>query len=199
MTVPNINDVIEITMEGEFDSTEDVQNVFQMICGSTTIATQAEWQTDLNTIVNALLNIMKGYASIITWWRSYRVRNLTQGTPTEQYYLSPAVQGILTGDSLASGVCALWVFRTNIPGVTLRKFLGPPTENVNDAGGKWSSSFLATGAADLATMMAGFTAAKSQWWYGHYHVPTASPAFPTSAFMPSEPAYQRRRRRGRGS
>ena len=199
MTLPALNDVVEITIEAEFDDTEDVVNVYQFKNVGAAYTTEALWQDDLKTLVEALVDILKGYASIYTVWRRYRARNLTQDTPSEQFELDTATAGVIAGNSLPAGSAVLLAFRTQQPKVVLKKFHGVAAEALSDADAKWSSSTLATGVTDIATMISVFTLYASSWRYGHYHTPTAQFLYPTSGYINAEPAYQRRRRRGTGS
>lgn len=199
MTIPVTGDIVEVAVEAEWDGTEDVVHVYQFKMGAGTLATQATWENELAVLVNALITIAKGYAQLLTVYRRYRARNITQQTPTEHFELGTPVTGSVAGDTLASGTAFLFVFRTGKPRTTLRKFFGVPSKNDLDNDGRWAIGRLVVAAADIATMIAPFSTASTTWQYGHWDALTSTFWAPNSGYAPADPAYQRRRRAGRGS
>ncbi len=199
MAVPNLDDKIEVAVVGEFDGTEEVVNVFQFNVDSVVGLTAGNYLDNFKELVEAILDIMDGLVTAYTIWRRFRVKNKTQDTATEYVELDAAHPGTVAGESLPSGVALLSVFRTTAPKIVLRKYVGVPGETMNEYDGQWTTAAL-VGAANFVTLMlAQIVTTESAFTYGHWSPDTLSWYEPSSGYINTEPAYQRRRRRGTGT
>jgi hypothetical protein len=125
--------------------------------------------------------------------------NVTQALTFGAFAWQSELQGASEVGSTAPGVCLFAWARTLVPRVQIRKYLGIFTENSVSAG-KWSagSRLGAQGAMDIH--ITPYSAGPALTLQGvAYNRALDTHTLPLSATTSSEPAYQRRRRRGRGS
>lgn len=199
MAIPSLDDVLEIAIVGEFDGTEEVVNVMQFQVEQTSVTTEANLVISLLELVEALLDVWEEMATAVQIWKRFRWRNLTTSGPSQTVELAADHPGVIAGDSEPPGVAGLLGFYTSESGVVLRKFLGPSAQSLMTSDGEFSGSAIGYGAAILALMVDPIVVYQSTYRYGHTSGITLAWLTPTSGYMSTEPAYQRRRRRGKGS
>lgn len=196
---PTVGDIIELVLEGEFDDTEDVFNVFQFQVTQNGWTDEDDYFEDLKELAEALINVIKVVSSALVVWRRLRARNKTTSSAAIQLELDAPIAGSGASNPLPPGSAYLIGFRTSESGILLRKFIGVPIEDANDSTGQWSATTigLLTDIADL--LLAEIVTNHGGFQYGHKSTKSLAWLVPTGAYVSAEPAYQRRRRRGSGS
>lgn len=199
MATINQNDVLELTLMGEFDGTEDVVNVFQFQKTSAGADDFSDVLDDFIGLVNSILNIIKALSSALLVWRRFKLRNITQGVLYGDIAISPEVSGTEGGSALPNGVAFLVTFRTDVSHVVMRKYFGGLTETDTIQPGVFTSTVIGAGADIISLLFNPITSAGRTYQYGTLSSKTGTFKVPQSATAYGEPAYQRRRRRGVGS
>lgn len=192
-------DVIEVSVQGDFDGTEDVFNVFQYKCTTGYTTDENGFAEDMKELVEAVIAIIKASVGVLTIYRRFRAQIITQVDAGRLIELDAAVPGTVVGASSPSGVCALWVFRIDKPRSSLRKYIGTISEEDVGTNGGFVSGALTRGATAIGSLMTQIVTTLDVYKYGHYDPVLEVFHKPTGGYMNGEPAYQRRRRRGAGS
>ncbi len=192
-------DVVEVSIQGDFDGTEDVFNVFQYSIATGYTTDEAGFADDLIELVTAVVTIIKELVGVATIFRRFRAQIITQVDAGRLIELDAPIPGVVVGASSPAGVCALLVFRIDKPRSSLRKYLGTISEEDVGTAGDFTSGALTEGAAAIAALMTNITTTLDTYKYGHYDPVAEIFHKPTGGYMNAEPAYQRRRRRGTGS
>lgn len=128
----DINDVIEVTAKGKFNTADDIINVYQAKItdpqGGTkaeTLSWVGEYLVAIGTPLNPLFHPTYELVELI-------VENLTQNT-----FLGQIVVGTIgtnLSEALPPQVCALVMARTPTPAIDGRKYLGPFGEDTQSQG-----------------------------------------------------------------
>lgn len=192
-------DILRVGAGLIYDGLYDVVNVFNILVETTSGLSWAaitgyvqDWLDGVYDNIKTPLNDGMGTGSI-------SVANATQVTTLGSIAWSPSWAGIESGEPTAAGVCCFGWARTYKPRVQIRKYLGVFGE-VNVAAGSWTST-VQTACRNLMTdlitrtlMVPGvnFTGVAYNRLLGTYELAS-------SVDVSAEPAYQRRRKRGRGS
>jgi len=194
-----INDVLRLSCRMLFDNTYSVVNTWTVNVDAGGPATFASWQTAIQAYTAALYTYMNSYIVNNITVDSIGVQNLTQGLVFGSMSWSGWGGGAATGDSLPLG-CALMVYgRTLVPRVQIRKYLGVIAEiesndgvftgTVRGAAENMMTYHITQQTPDTGKQVTGIA----------YNMTTLAKTYATSVASSSEVAYQRRRRRGRGS
>lgn len=192
-------EVIEAAARLEFDATEDVVNVYQMQLTSGGPVADADVLNDVVEYLEIAYTLILTLLSVLTTFRDIRVSNVTQQTVLGIVPWDTLSAGDATADALAPGVAGLVSFGTTIPRVSPRKYLGVFTEaHINASGllgGGWN-----TQAANYAAQMLGEVVVDGHGYtYGYLSPKTDNFEAAVTALFTNVPAYQRRRKQGRGS
>jgi hypothetical protein len=192
------NDVLRVDVIGDFNTANALVNAYQFRVTEGGGVAVADALTDLVALVTALLGILKALSTAETVWRRIRVSNITQDVVYGETNLASAIGGTASGDPNAPGVCALMYARTLEPRIQLRKFWGPLAEvHLNNEGIVYSSTqtVLANACALLA---ADYVGTYATYRYGLFSPKLNQWIEPVVVAYTTIPAYQRRRRQGRG-
>lgn len=198
MTV-NVGDVLEMTLRADFDGVEDVLNVFQFQYLTSAPAADADVLDDLLDLAEAIVNIIKNLSTALVVWRSIRGYNVTTDILLGVSSFASPIAGVNAGDSGVPGVCGLVTFPTNRPRVVMRKFVGVLSESIVVNAGVLGATFVDT-LVDLGEYLTQTQTVNGRAYrYGYLSPKVGSFIDPVSAVITNIPAYQRRRRQGRGS
>lgn len=192
-------DIIRIGARFDFDALYDVVNVWHLLCEATAGRTWAELTTAVQAWLNACYASLKTPLSDEMTTGDVQVANVTQATTLGTIAWSPTWSGAGSGDQTAAGVCCFTWGRTYKPRVQIRKYFGVfPETNIAD--GYWVTA-ARTGCEDAMTyaITAGAVGQFSNIQAVAYNRTLATYEKAVSVDSSAEPAYQRRRRRGRGS
>jgi hypothetical protein len=183
----------------KFDTQHSIVNVWTVNVDAGGPATFASWQTAIQNYTAALYTYMNSYLVNNLVVDSIGVQNLTQGLVFGSMSWSGWGGGAATGDSLPLG-CALLVFgRTLVPRVQIRKYLGVIGE-VEATDGVWSGTVRGAAENMMTYHITQQTPDTGKQLTGiAYNPTTLAKTYATSVSSSGEVAYQRRRRRGRGS
>lgn len=199
MDIPSNGDIIEVAVEGDFDGTEDVINIYQMEATNVTATTITEVLDDIESWVAGLMTVLRPLCNAYVMWRRFRARNLTTATSAITVELDPALAGTATGATMPPGNALLLGFRPGLKRILCKKYVGPPSHTNLDADGTWDATQLILMAALGAFLMPVKGYVKMDVQYGYLR-----PVYLTfhpfkSYYVSAEGAYQRRRRRGTGT
>jgi hypothetical protein len=183
----------------EFDGVEDVVNVFQLQHTTGVAVTDAQAVADIGQFMDDLYVILEGILTILMIAREIKIFNKTQLILLGAYPFPTFNGGLQVLPPTAPGVAILSNFATGIPRVTPRKYWGVMTETSMDTQGQWEVPTLAVIATANSLLLAEYIGVNSNWQYGYFSPKIAGFAQPNSAIVTSIPAYQRRRKQGRGS
>ena len=198
MTVQQ-NDIMQVSSRAEFGGIDDVVNGWQFQKTDPVPATDLGTVDDLIDILETLMLALQAIMTSVLIWRDLRVSNITQGTVLGVFPWDLLTSGQNNFDAVPPGCAQLWSFSTGIPRVTLRKYIGVYTEDNLDDPGVWGAGATTLGASQAALLLNPLNGAVGTYRYGFLSPKTASFVTPTGVVVTNIPAYQRRRRQGRGS
>lgn len=191
-------DVLEISPRMEFNGVEDVVNTYQFRYTDATPITDTQGINDLIGLMEAIYTLFLSTMTIIQFFRDIRVSNKTQSTVYGVFPWPTLTIGGDASDPVPPGVCVLSNFSTGVARVTPRKFWGVMCEDNIESDGTWHAGIVAIAAAASALMMNSAPSTTYNWDYGYLSSKTASFEVATGATGTDIPAYQRRRKQGRG-
>lgn len=194
-----IGGVYEVALLGRFNDAIEMRNIFhlQKVDGGT--IPQEEGLEDITEFLEAVLAIVKALQSTLMIWRGFTVSRL-EGDPgvVEEMFSSP-IAGEVSTDALPPGVAFLTYMNTGEPRRQLRKYWPGLTEGAVGPFGGFSSTTVSDMADLSALLLNDFSGTNGDWRYGHYNSDLSPQfVFPTTFVATAVPAYQRRRRQGRG-
>jgi len=199
MTVAQ-NEVVRVDLIADAHGSEDVINVFQYRKVSAGTAADSTVLTDFLAIMRAIAEIVDALVKATVVWRRIRVQSLSNNLLVGEATFSPVIPGTEASDAGAMGVCAVVSFPTNVPRVTMRKYIGPLAEGVLGSAGLIGTNPGTVQLTTLVTAMLGDQAGPTDTWrFGYLSPKTGSFETPTAGVVNIEPGYQRRRRRGTGT
>lgn len=193
------NDIMEASARLEFDGVEDVVGVFQFRHDGVAPISDTLGVDDILEFLEVVYGLLNSAITAITLYRDVRIRNVTQDTVLGTFSWPTLVAGGTATDATPPGVAALLSFSTQIPRVAPRKYFGVLSEGGVGNDGRWTAGVTALLAAAGIALLFQFTATNSDWQYGYLSPKTAAFEVPTGVVVTDIPAYQRRRRQGRGS
>jgi hypothetical protein len=188
-----------VDLIGDFDVVEDIVNTFQFRLDSASLTDDAQVLDDLISLLESIVTIMKNLATAITVWRRIRVQNISNNTLIGERAFTAPIAGLVSGNPAPPGVAALLSLKTNIPRVVMRKYIGVLPQSTITATGVIAAASV-THLNNLGNfLMSSQIKTNGTWSYGYLSPKTAGFVRPVSFLSSSVPAYQRRRRQGRGS
>lgn len=195
----NDGDIIRVGAGLVYDGLYDVVNVWHILA---TMVTGISWAT-LTTLLQDYLDDI--YDNIKTPLNdeigtgAISVANVTQVTTLGAIPWSPGWAGVESGEPTAAGVCCFTWARTYKPRVQIRKYFGVFGE-VNVSTGSWTTAVQNACKAAMDYHIAEQEMNENVDFQGVAYnrlLDTYEVAY--SSDVSAEPAYQRRRKRGRGS
>lgn len=192
-------EILEVVLLADFDSTEDVVNVFQFQKTNAGEISNADVIEDMLDVVADIILVLKALVNVLTVFQAIRVKNITDNELLGLVPLPVPIAGTGTGDSEAPGVATLMWFPTGVPHVMGRKFFGTLPESVIGSDAKFTSGHMTNIAAVASVLVNPFTAPNGTYQYGIKSTKTGTWIPFLTAAWENVPAYQRRRRQGRGS
>lgn len=197
MTVAQF-DVIEISARGEFAGVEDTVNVYQFQLQTAAPVADATAITQLAGHLDDIYDNIQPLQTTSYLYRDLSFRNITQDTVLGVVPWPTKVAGASVGKAMPPGVAGLINMATNIARVVLRKYLGGLTDAVLEIDGTFTSVLVAALVQFAADLLALFITGSETWAYGHLSPKTAAFEQPVAGVVTDIPAYQRRRKQGRG-
>lgn len=192
-------DIIRIGSGLIFDGLYDVVNVWHALTETTVGRTWAQLETAVQTWLEGIYTGLKAPLNDTIGTGSVSVANVTQATTLGSIPWSPTWAGVESGEQTAAGVCCFTWARTYKPRVQIRKYFGVFGE-VNVTTGSWTSTVRnACEAALLYAITARSVESFTNFQAVAYNRDLATYQLGVSVDSSAEPAYQRRRKRGRGS
>lgn len=191
--------VVRVDLIGDFDGTEDVINVFHYRLNTGSVTDDAAVLDDLISLLEGLVTIIKALAATLTVWRRIRVQNLSTGLLIGERNFTAPITGTQTSAAAATGAAGLLSLKTNVPRVVMRKYFGPLAANQYANDGKLASGTVTVLNNAANYLLSPQIKANGTWQYGYLSPKAGEFVIPTSFASSALPAYQRRRRQGRGS
>lgn len=192
-------DVLRIGTSWIYDGDYEVTNVWHALCTSGAGKDFADIIDDVQEYVDALYTEMDVFLSTLMLVDRISIANVTQRLIFGSINYGVLAAGGLVGDPVPAGACLLAWARTLKSRVQIRKYYGVCGESVL-TGGVWTGPAQTAAFVDLTyhinsnAMTDGLTMTGVAW---NRLLETYTLA--TGVATAGEPAYQRRRRRGRGS
>jgi len=194
----DVGDVFEVTARAEFRGVEDVDNVFQYQYTSGSNSTNAIAIDNLLTIMETVYAIVRTFQHVLTLYRDLRVRNVTKGEVYGTFGWPSIVSGSVSGGDTPPGVAALINLSTGIPRVVLKKYWGGLDNQALDTDGTLTGAMITSLAAISAVLLTPQTVGSNTYVYGYLSPKTGNFESPQGSVITDIPAYQRRRKQGRG-
>lgn len=194
-----LNNVLRVDVRGDFDTTEDLVNVYQFRVDAITDPSDTAVLNDFSVYMRAGYAAMAGLWAANIVWRGVRIANLTTDTLVGEINFTTNVVGTASGDQGAIQAAGLLSLKTNVPRVVMRKYF-PVAESSIDG-----TSRLTTAASNLiatwgTNLLGGFVgASNNDYQFGYLSPKTSSFVVPTTRVVSPIIATQRRRRPGVGS
>jgi hypothetical protein len=194
----DLGDILRVTPSLVLDVGVTIQNVYHLLVSEPTGVDDEDVLDDMGEYLEGIYDGMVSRIPNNVTFSEYKVDNLTADVTIGISGFPTLTTGTDAGEYIAPGVAGLLLGRTSNPGHAGRKFFGPFTEG-NMSDGLWSSALLSVLAAAGLDTYDGFTSAG-----GNDYQPivldrtTGNPRNVREIIASSNPAYQRRRRRGAG-
>ena len=193
------NDILEAGARLETQDGDDVINVFQFRYEGVPQLSDTQGINDVIEFLEAIYAIVRVVIPILSVFRDITVRNTTTSINHGVFPWATLVNGAAASNDLPPAVSSMISFPTGISRVTLRKYFGNVSTNQIAQPGTWSVTHQAQMVSAAAIMVVPFVATNGTWAYGHNSPKIPGWIAPAVALVTSIPAYQRRRRQGRGS
>jgi hypothetical protein len=195
----NQGDIIQAVAAMEWDGVEDVLNIYQFQLQSPASVTEAGVISDLTDFLDSAYDVLKLFLTTLLTFKEIRLLNKTQDVILGTFPWPTLVAGTGATDTQAPGVCALINFTTTKPRVSPRKYLGVFTEGALGANGAFGPSVVAALAIFAGLFIGDIVQPNGTYLYGYDSPKTLQFETPNGVSTGSVPAYQRRRKQGRGS
>lgn len=190
---------VNVTLMGDFDTGDDVQNVFQFGVQGLGSFTDPEVMDDIKELLEAFLAIIDGITTIAMVWNRFRVRHGTSGLIIGELAFDTPIEGLATGDACPPGISPVLVFPTSLPKVRGRKFLPPTNTDLISPNGYYQTEVINAATDAMAFLLTQFDATNASWKYGVEATTYSVFAYPTTGIFRNIPGYQRRRKQGVGA
>lgn len=192
-------DVLRIGAGMTFDSDYDIVNVWHVLMDNTVGTVWATAVQAVQTYMDTIYQALKVQLSNQVDSLAISIANATQATTIGTVAWENVWVGSVAGDPTAAGVCAFTWGRTYTPRVQIRKYFGVFGET-GMTDGSWVGAVQAAGTAAMDYHI-GARAIFGGWTLTGvaFNRTLKTHVFAVSSDTSAEPAYQRRRRRGRGS
>lgn len=192
-----INDVVRVTAVMDHSLEGAVMNVWHAKQYAGT-ASEAQFATAAATRLDTMYGYIDNYMPDTLTFEEIRFFNVTQGTPMPTVSWPTLVDGdVDVGHPLPSVMSCLMFTRTSQSRVILRKFFGPFTEE-NQQDAEWTSGITNAVATGMILWFSTWTSGLGTGQGGIWSPTDLAFYEATTTVVRSVPAYQRRRRRGRG-
>lgn len=198
MTV-NVGDVVEIAVRMEANGVEDVVNVYQFKNNDVSGFSDAIFMDSMDDFFDDLYEpLISGQADTFVY-RDMTFRNVTKSLLMGVRTFPVLTAGESVTPQLPPGVAGLINLPTGIPRVILKKYVGGFVISLIEEDGSFTAAITALLATMAADLLIGPFGVLANVDYGHLSPKTMAFEIPTSGLATDIPAYQRRRKQGRGS
>lgn len=199
MSDVNDGDILRFGAGLVYDGVYDVVNVFHV---KATVSAGWAWgafTAYIQDYLDALYDNIKTPLNDGMGTGAISVANVTELTTLGAIAWSPGWAGAESGEPTAAGVCCFTWGRTYKPRVQIRKYLGVFGE-VNVTAGSWTGTVQNACKALMDDHIANMDLGGGVFLQGvAYNRALLTHELAVSSDVSAEPAYQRRRKRGRGS
>lgn len=192
------SDVVEVAARLEYNGVEDMVNVFQFQKTDVPAVSDALGMADIIAFLEAVYTTINTFMPLIHLYRDLTARNVTQGTVLGTFPWATLTAGTSVQDALPPGVAVMSAFSTGVPRVILKKYWPGVDESTNRTDGAFGTGLMTAIGTMNAGLLVPYVGANSTWQYGYLSPKTASFLTPVAAVVTDIPAYQRRRKQGRG-
>lgn len=196
----NDGDIVRAALAWKLDGADDQVNVYHLqINNVVALPSDAAFAADLRQYFIDLYTPIIGYMSTRVVFRNAEVFNVTQNTNLIGWAAETDLDGTGTGNALPEGSAALAYLRTATPFRIGRKFLPTFTEAAQDGGVLESAALSAVQGFADAWADAYVLGLTYEIQAVVYDTAANVARLPIQGVASPSIAYQRRRRRGRGS
>ncbi len=192
------SDVLQAAARLEYEGVEDVVGVYQFRKDDAGSIGDTPAIDDILEFLEDIYTFLAVVIPVLTLFRDITIRNLTQAVLMGTFSWPTLTAGSGSGSAVPPGVAGMASFPTAIPRVILRKYWLPYTTTNMESDGTLSSGALTAQTSAAALLLTTFAATNAEWDYGYLSPKTGTFVLPTSALITDIPAYQRRRKQGRG-
>lgn len=195
----NVGDVLRVAGVMSIDNTWEVTNVWHMLVEAAPNGDFGDNVDDIQEYFDLLVATTDTFYTNNQFAERLEVQNVTTDAVFGSIDWGTFAQGGSAQQHTAMGVCVFAWARTRTPRVQIRKYFGVFTED-DMIDGVWQAGVLGACNASMAVHVASQTMTDGLELQGVAWNRTAKThTLPTNHTSSNEPAYQRRRKRGKGS
>ena len=194
-----VDDVLRITAVMQFDSIDDIVNVYHCKVSSNVTVDDDQFMTQMAGEMDSLYDLINGGVSDLQEYIDVQGQNLTQNVLLPSKDWPNLTFGGSVSTALPSQVAASVFHRTLRPNTRASKYLGIFTEAQNDGNGSIGAGFQANLQSYADQLNGGFVGGGFVAAYGAYNVALDRFTPADSGIVPARWRTQRRRRLGVGS
>lgn len=199
MSDVNQSDVLRIGAIMELNGAFEVANVYHVVAENEGGRTFAEASLEIQEYMDDIYAALAATLSDEVLPVNLTLQNVTQATTFGAFAWDAFAGGTQAADQTAPGVALFAWARTLKPRVQIRKYFGVFTEQ-DMTGGEWSAGVRTACINALTLHVQEYVATGGMIFTGvAYNRTLATTTEGLSVATSAEPAYQRRRKRGRGS
>ena len=193
------DDILEVAVTFANDVSGDQMNRFQLRKEDVGSASEADVLDDIADILETIYTIIVSMISLRNVLQDVRVYNVTQDVLVGNTDAGTFIGGTGANPPSAQGVAFQTYFPTDVPRVVLSKYWPSVVQASITGEGLVSAARIANLTTICNLMVADFVEANGTYRYGYLSPKTLSFVVPEEFVVPAIPAYQRRRKPGRGS
>lgn len=196
----SVDDKVRVTAVFKRSDTGEQINSFVVNIDNVGAGGDAGFRSDIQEWIDDLYSDVQSFISDVVSGDRIELDNLTSGVPDSPIAFDPAwVGGRTAEDPMPSAVSGLVLLRTGVSRIQGRKYL--PSFGVGTLGtNHWAPTVITAMNAFGSKFLGSFTGAQGWEVHGLVPAPSVNGYFtPVSAAAVLVPAYQRRRKEGRGS
>lgn len=197
MTI-NVNDIVRIQSRLLRNGTDAVQNVWHVRHESGAAPDDAVWVAQVAALIDQEFAAYKTGINPIVTSLDMLFFNITQDRTLPDGAWTTFTAGTAAGEPVAPMTSVMVFWRTLAARVVARKFLPPPTENLQ-SDGKFAAALIALAVTFAANFVGLRTIGLGQVSFGTFNKLLAVYNAYQTAFVPIDARTQRRRRTGVGS
>lgn len=192
-------DVLRIGATMSFETTFEITNVWHALVTAGGGIGYAAAALDAQAYMASIYALLQPKLVNTQTTDFLTLSNPTKGTTFGAIAWAAPITGAQPGDCTAPGVCGFAWARTLVPRVQIRKYFGVFAE-IDMQAGVWSSTLRSAMNAAMNVHIGLYTGGPALSLQGvAFNRTTKTAVVPLTATTSNEPAYQRRRKRGRGS
>jgi hypothetical protein len=192
-------DVLRVDLVGDINSVDDMIGVYQYQITAGSDISNAELLDDLAAIMTAIVTIIKAFSTAVAVWRRIRVQNITQDVLVGEADFAAPIAGTGTGSTGPNQASLIFNFKTSVPRVILRKYIGPLGEDILGTTGLMLAAYVDEAADYIVELLTEQVGSYGSYLYGYQSAKAGGFIAPDIGYVNAIPGMRGSRRAGVGS